>query len=65
MAPDPEAVKRMVAERTPLGRLGTADDVCDAVSFLASHRSGVMRWLRRHFKVFAPAGEAPARSAVS
>jgi hypothetical protein len=26
--------------------------------FLASHRSGVMRWLRRHFKIFAPAGEA-------
>ena len=38
-APDPEGIKRMVAERTPLRRLGTADDVCDAVSFLASGRS--------------------------
>ena len=26
-APDPDAIKRMVAERTPMGRLGTADDV--------------------------------------
>ena len=36
---DPEAIKAMVAERTPMGRLGTAADVCDAVLFLASDES--------------------------
>jgi NAD(P)-dependent dehydrogenase (short-subunit alcohol dehydrogenase family) len=35
-APDPEAIKRMVAERTPMGRLGTAEDVVETIVFLAS-----------------------------
>jgi NAD(P)-dependent dehydrogenase (short-subunit alcohol dehydrogenase family) len=39
-APDPEAIKRMVAERTPLGRLGTEADVVEAILFLASDDSG-------------------------
>jgi NAD(P)-dependent dehydrogenase (short-subunit alcohol dehydrogenase family) len=38
-APDPDAIKRMVASRTPIGRLGTADDVCAAVLFLAGEGS--------------------------
>ena len=38
-APDPEAIKRMVAERTPMGRLGTADDVCETIMFLAGDES--------------------------
>ncbi len=33
-APDPEAIKRMVAERTPMGRLGTEADVVDTIMFL-------------------------------
>ena len=37
-APDPEAIKRMVAERTPMGRLGTEADVVEAIMFLASRR---------------------------
>jgi NAD(P)-dependent dehydrogenase (short-subunit alcohol dehydrogenase family) len=36
---DAEGLKRMVAARVPMGRLGTADDVCDAVLFLASDAS--------------------------
>jgi NAD(P)-dependent dehydrogenase (short-subunit alcohol dehydrogenase family) len=43
-ASDPEAVKRMVAERTPMGRLGTEADVVDTIMFLvgdgASYISG-------------------------
>jgi NAD(P)-dependent dehydrogenase (short-subunit alcohol dehydrogenase family) len=39
MAPDPEAMRRMVAARTPMRRLGTADDVVNAVLFLASEES--------------------------
>jgi meso-butanediol dehydrogenase/(S,S)-butanediol dehydrogenase/diacetyl reductase len=35
-APDPDAIKRMVASRTPMQRLGTASEVCDTVAFLAS-----------------------------
>jgi NAD(P)-dependent dehydrogenase (short-subunit alcohol dehydrogenase family) len=35
-APDPDAIKQMVASRTPMGRLGTSDEVCDTVAFLAS-----------------------------
>jgi NAD(P)-dependent dehydrogenase (short-subunit alcohol dehydrogenase family) len=35
-APDPDAIKRMVAERTPMGRLGTAEDVVETIVFLAS-----------------------------
>ncbi len=36
---DPEGVKRMVAGNMPMGRLGTADEVCDAIVFLAGDRS--------------------------
>jgi NAD(P)-dependent dehydrogenase (short-subunit alcohol dehydrogenase family) len=36
---DPDALIRMVASRNPMGRLGTAAEVCDAVAFLASDRS--------------------------
>ncbi len=38
-APDPEAIKTMVAERTPMGRLGTEADVIEAIMFLASDDS--------------------------
>lgn len=34
-APDPESIKRMVAERTPMQRLGSIDDVCETALFLA------------------------------
>jgi NAD(P)-dependent dehydrogenase (short-subunit alcohol dehydrogenase family) len=36
---DPEGIKRFVAGRTPMGRLGTADDVCEAALYLASDQS--------------------------
>jgi NAD(P)-dependent dehydrogenase (short-subunit alcohol dehydrogenase family) len=43
-APDPESIKRMVAERTPMGRLGTEADVVETIMFLvgegASYISG-------------------------
>jgi NAD(P)-dependent dehydrogenase (short-subunit alcohol dehydrogenase family) len=39
MAPDPEAVRRMVAANTPMKRLGTATDVVNAVLFLTSEQS--------------------------
>jgi meso-butanediol dehydrogenase / (S,S)-butanediol dehydrogenase / diacetyl reductase len=38
-ADDPEAIKRFVAERTPMGRLGRVDDVTEAVLYLASDAS--------------------------
>lgn len=38
-APDPEAVRRMVAESTPMRRLGTVADVTDTALFLASDDS--------------------------
>jgi NAD(P)-dependent dehydrogenase (short-subunit alcohol dehydrogenase family) len=38
-APDPDAIIAMVASRNPMGRLGTAAEVCDAVAFLASDQS--------------------------
>jgi NAD(P)-dependent dehydrogenase (short-subunit alcohol dehydrogenase family) len=38
-APDPKAIIEMVASRNPMGRLGTAAEVCDAVAFLASDQS--------------------------
>jgi NAD(P)-dependent dehydrogenase (short-subunit alcohol dehydrogenase family) len=38
-APDPDAIIEMVASRNPMGRLGTAAEVCDAVAFLASDQS--------------------------
>jgi meso-butanediol dehydrogenase / (S,S)-butanediol dehydrogenase / diacetyl reductase len=43
-APDPDSIKRMVADRTPMGRLGTEADVVDTIMFLigdgASYISG-------------------------
>jgi NAD(P)-dependent dehydrogenase (short-subunit alcohol dehydrogenase family) len=38
-APDPDAIKRMVADRTPMGRLGTEADVVETIMFLASDES--------------------------
>ena len=35
-APDPDAVRQMVAGNTPMGRLGSVDDVTATVGFLAS-----------------------------
>lgn len=35
-APDPDAIKHMVASRTPMQRLGTAEEVSATVAFLAS-----------------------------
>jgi NAD(P)-dependent dehydrogenase (short-subunit alcohol dehydrogenase family) len=39
---DPDAIRAMVAERTPMGRLGTARDVTDAVVYLASDESSYL-----------------------
>ena len=39
-AADPAAERAALAERQPLGRLGTADEVADAVAYLASPRAG-------------------------
>jgi len=36
---DPEAIKTMVTSNVPMGRLGTAREVCDAVAFFASDAS--------------------------
>ncbi|MEX2293349.1 MAG: SDR family oxidoreductase [Acidimicrobiales bacterium] len=36
---DPEAIHKMVTSNVPMGRLGTAREVCDAVSFFASDAS--------------------------
>lgn len=36
---DPEGIKAMVTTNVPMGRLGTAREVCDAVSFFASDAS--------------------------
>ncbi len=36
---DPEAIRRMVTSNVPMGRLGTAREVCDAVAFFASDAS--------------------------
>ncbi len=38
-APDPEALRRQVASNVPMQRLGTGDEVCDAVVFLAGDHS--------------------------
>ena len=38
-APDPEALRRRIADTNPMHRLGTAREVCDAVEFLASDAS--------------------------
>jgi NAD(P)-dependent dehydrogenase (short-subunit alcohol dehydrogenase family) len=39
---DAAAVKRLVASRIPMGRLGTADDVCNTILFLASPESSYL-----------------------
>jgi NAD(P)-dependent dehydrogenase (short-subunit alcohol dehydrogenase family) len=36
---DPDGIKRMVTSNVPMGRLGTAREVCDAVAFFASDAS--------------------------
>lgn len=36
---DPEGIKRMVTANVPMGRLGAAREVCDAVAFFASDAS--------------------------
>jgi NAD(P)-dependent dehydrogenase (short-subunit alcohol dehydrogenase family) len=38
-SPDPESIKRMVADRTPMGRLGTEADVVETIMFLVSDES--------------------------
>lgn len=38
-SPDPAALRAQVAANVPMHRLGTGDEVCDAVVFLASERS--------------------------
>ena len=38
-APDPEALRAQIAANVPMKRLGTGDEVCDAVVFLASDAS--------------------------
>jgi NAD(P)-dependent dehydrogenase (short-subunit alcohol dehydrogenase family) len=38
-APDPEKLRQQIAANMPMRRLGSAEDVCDAVAFLASDRS--------------------------
>jgi NAD(P)-dependent dehydrogenase (short-subunit alcohol dehydrogenase family) len=38
-APDPEALRAQVAANVPMHRLGTGDEVCDTVSFLASDQA--------------------------
>ncbi len=39
MAPDPEKLRAQISATNPMQRIGTADEVCDAVVFLASDRS--------------------------
>jgi NAD(P)-dependent dehydrogenase (short-subunit alcohol dehydrogenase family) len=41
-APDPEALRRQVAAGMPMRRLGRADEVCDAVEFLADDQSSYL-----------------------
>jgi len=38
-APDPDALRAQIAANMPMKRLGTAEDVCNAVMFLASDQS--------------------------
>jgi NAD(P)-dependent dehydrogenase (short-subunit alcohol dehydrogenase family) len=37
--PDPEATRREILERQPLGRLGTPEDIANGVLFLASREA--------------------------
>ncbi len=39
---DPEGMKQFVAENLPLGRFGTAEEVADVVTFLASERASLI-----------------------
>ena len=39
---DAAGMKRMVASRIPMGRLGTVDDVCDTILFLAGDQSSYL-----------------------
>ena len=41
-APDPEALRAQVASNVPMHRLGTGEEVCDTISFLASDRSAYL-----------------------
>jgi NAD(P)-dependent dehydrogenase (short-subunit alcohol dehydrogenase family) len=41
-APDPDALRAQIAANMPMKRLGTAEDVCDAVMFLASDASSYL-----------------------
>lgn len=38
-APDPDALRAQIAATNPMGRIGTGEEVCDAVVFLASDQS--------------------------
>ena len=38
--PDPEAMRREILNRQPLGRLGTAEDIAQGVLFLSSREAG-------------------------
>ena len=39
---DPEGIRNLVASRTPMGRLGTVDDVCEAVLYLTGPGSAYL-----------------------
>jgi NAD(P)-dependent dehydrogenase (short-subunit alcohol dehydrogenase family) len=38
-SPDPAALRAQIASNVPMRRLGTGDEVCDAIVFLASDQS--------------------------
>jgi 3-oxoacyl-[acyl-carrier protein] reductase len=44
----PEAARNKLIERIPLGKLGTAEDVANAVEFLASERAGYLTGTTLH-----------------
>ncbi len=39
-ADDPTALRRQMAERQVVGRLGTAEEIADTILFLASNKAG-------------------------